>query len=132
MGDDPSAEFAVGTIAYRAKVRKMPKVPNPTSDHRLNTSTVFVVTPHGALFTIDPTHAEAVADGLTPHIPAWTFGHVARGDYWLVTPRYAETARVLVLATTGALLRLWSPSYPQALARLARYGRGAAASAVAA
>lgn len=29
MGGDPSAEFAVVTIDYRAKVRKMPKVLNP-------------------------------------------------------------------------------------------------------
>ena len=71
----------------------------PTSDHRLNTSTVFVITPHGALFTVDPTHAEAVADRLARFVPAWAVGHVATGDYWLVTPRYAETVRLLVLVT---------------------------------
>ena len=92
-------------------------------DHRLNTSTVFVVTPHGALFTVDPTHAAAVAARLARFLPGWAFGHVASGDYYLVTPKYAETARLITLVTTGELLRLWSPSYPHALARLARYGR---------
>ena len=100
--------------------------------HRLTDRTLFVTTPHGIILTVEPRHAEAVAARLARFVPAYAFGHVTSGDYYLVTAKYAETTRLLVLVTTGALLRLSSPSYPHALARLARYGRGAAASAVAA
>jgi len=99
---------------------------NPSITHpRLTDRTILITTPHGIVLTIDPTHAEAVADRLARFVPAYAFGHVASGDYYLVIPKYAETARILVLVTTGALLRLWAESYPAALARLARYGRGA-------
>ncbi len=104
----------------------------PNDTHRLTDRTLFMTTPHGVILTVEPRHAEAVAERLARFLPRWPVGHVAKGDYWIISPRYAETARLLVLVTTGQLLRLWSPSYPHALARLARYGRGAAASAVAA
>jgi len=103
-----------------------------TTPHRLTDRTLFVTTPHGVVFSVDPTHAAAVAARLARFLPAYAFGHVASGDYYLVTPKYAETTRLLVLVTTGALLRLWAESYPAALARLANYGRQATTRAVAA
>ena len=99
---------------------------------RLTDRTLFVTTPHGIILTVEPRHAEAVAARLARFLPAYAFGHVTSGDYYLVTPKYAQTTRLIVLVTTGELLRLWSPSYPHALARLANYGRGTTTRAVAA
>ena len=99
---------------------------------RLTNRTLFITTPSGVAFTVEPRHSEAIAERLARFLPAYAVGHVANGDYWLVIPKYAETVRLIVLVTTGEMLRLWAASYPAALARLARYGRGATARAVAA
>ena len=99
---------------------------------RLTNRTLFITTPSGVIFTVEPQHTEAIAECLTRFLPAYAVGHVANGDYWLVTPKYAETVRVIVLVTTGEMLRLWAESYPAALARLAGYGRGVKTLAVAA
>jgi len=95
-------------------------VPTP---HRLADRTILISCPHGALLTVEPRHAEAVAERLARFLPRWAFGHVASGDYYLVTPKYAEAARLIVLVSTGTMLRLGAESYPAALARLAQHGR---------
>lgn len=92
----------------------------------------FIITPQGALFTIETEYADLVAERLTRFIPRWALVHIEAGDYWLVVPRFAETARWVVLITCGSLLRMWADSYPAALARLAHWGHGATSRKVAA
>src|SRR4051812_13156986 len=95
--------------------------PNPLPPTRRS---VFITTDAGAVFTIEAQFADAAAERLERFIPHWALAHVRAGDYWVVTARFAETARLVLLVTCGSVLRLWSPSYPAALARLARFGRG--------
>jgi len=97
-----------------------------TPPQRLTDATLFVTAPGGVIFSIDPQHAERCAERLARFIPDWARSYVAAGGYWVVTARYAETARLVLLVTCGTMLRLWAPSYPAALGRLARRGRIAA------
>ncbi len=99
-------------------------LPSGTPHHRLTTRTLFVTAPGGVVISVAPEHTEAIAERFARLIPTHAIGHVAAGDYWLVTERYAETARRIMLITSGEMLRLWAPSYPAALERLARWGRG--------
>jgi hypothetical protein len=98
-----------------------------TSHKSINSRTIFVTAPGGVLFTIDPQHADPCAERLTRFIPDYACSHVTAGDYWIVTEQYAETARKILLLTTGTMLRLWAPSYAAALGRLAHHGRVTAA-----
>jgi hypothetical protein len=101
----------------RASIRRV----TPRNRTRLSTRTRFIIVPgSGALFTVEPQYADLVAERLARYIPGWALVHVEAGDYWLVVPRFAETARWVVLITCGSLLRMWAESYPAALARLAR------------
>jgi len=97
-----------------------------TSPQRLTNATVFVTAPGGVLFSIDPQHADRCAERLARFIPWFKLSHVANGDYWIVMASHAETARWILLTECGTMLRLWAPSYPAALGRLARRGRIAA------
>jgi hypothetical protein len=83
----------------------------------------FIITPNGALFTVEPEYDDLVAERLARFIPHWALAYIEAGDYWLVVPRFAETARWVLLITCGSLLRMWAESYPAALARLARRAR---------
>jgi len=94
-----------------------------TPRNALNGSTIFVTAPGGVLFTIDPAYADLCTERLIKFIPDFARAHVAAGDYWIVAEKYAETARKILLLTTGTMLRLWAPSYTAALGRLARRGR---------
>ncbi len=97
------------------------RFPVSRSINRVTARTRFIIVPGtGALFTVEPEHTALVAERLARFIPGWAIAHVKAGDYWLVVPRYAETARWIVLITCGSLLRMWADSYPDALARLAR------------
>jgi len=89
----------------------------------LTGATIFVTAPGGVVFSIDPQFTTTCAERLARFIPDWALSYVAAGDYWIVTARYAETARWVLLITCGTMLRLWAPSYPAALGRLARHGR---------
>lgn len=94
-----------------------------TAHKSLNSSTIFVTASGGALFTIDPQHTDLCTERPTRFIPDYARSHVTAGDYWIVIEQYAETARKILLLTTGTMLRLWAPSYAAALGRLAHHGR---------
>ena len=101
--------------------------PGGTPHRPLNTRTVFVTAPGGVVFTVAPEHADLCAERLARFIPHYAIGHVAAGNYFVVTEAYSETARWIVLITAGEMLRLWAPSYPAAVGRLSHHGRVVAA-----
>ena len=90
----------------------------PHAPHRLTTRTILLTIPTGVIFSVDPTHEAEVIARLHRLIPGWAWSHIEAGGYFIGSPRYAETIRVLLLVSTGTMLRMWAESYPAALARL--------------